>query len=267
MRITTLSFFFILGLFLTAQSYQVGPGDLLRISVTELEEIANKYRIDNLGYLTLPYLGRIEAKGETVPELVDSITEKLKLRFVNDPHVFVDLIEYNFRPISVIGAVKTPGRLTRLTGNIDLVEAIIQAGGVLENASDRILVMRKNPSGIGETLEISYNELMIQGESYLNIPLYPGDTINIPVKQPLVVSIIGEVNRPGELKFSRNSKITILRVIAASGGFTDYAKRHKILVRRDIRGEAKEFRVNLKAIQSNRQPDFVMEHNDVVIVP
>lgn len=250
-----------------SQTYRVGPGDLLKISVIELKEMDSDYRVDNRGNLNLPYIGVLSVQNATVIELQQKITEKLQDGFVNNPQVFIDILEYNFRPITVIGAVNKPGKLKRVEQNVTLIDAISQSGGVLENASDKIFVIRKTEEGLNETLEISYNQLMIEGLWYLNVPLFPGDTVNIPMEKPMVVSVIGEVNKPGQLLFSRDSKVTILRLIAAAGGFTDYAKRHKILVKREVNGQPTEIAINVKNIEKNKAADFVMQHNDVVIVP
>ena len=75
------------------------------------------------------------------------------------------------------------------------------------------------------------------------------------------------MNRPGEYKFTRDSRITILRVIAAAGGFTDYAKQQKLVIKREVGARAQKFTVNVRAIQDSGEEDFLMEHNDVVIVP
>ncbi len=250
-----------------AQTYRVGPGDLLKITVLEMEELNKEYRVDNLGHINLPYLGSLDVKENTATDLQEVISNKLQKEYMNDPQVFVDIMEFNFRPISVIGAVMEPGKLKQDPQNLDLLDAITQSGGVKENHSDRIFVIRKTPIGLNETLEISYRGLMIEGLSYLNIPLYPGDTVNIPVERPLVVSVIGEINKPGELKFSRESKVTILQVIAKAGGFTDYAKRHKVKIKREVNGEQVQIPINVKNIERNKEPNFVMQHNDVVIVP
>jgi polysaccharide export outer membrane protein len=258
----------VLGLVLpaTAQtSYRVGPGDLLKISVIELEEMENEYRVDNLGFLNMPYLGRVDVKNATILELQEKITDELKA-YVNDPQVLIDILEYNFRPISVIGAVKTPGKLKRLTRSLNLIDAISESGGRSDNAGDKIFVIRKTPENMSETLQISYRELMIEGDGSLNIPLFPGDTINIPVEQPLLISVIGEVNTPGEHEFSRSSKVTILRVIAAAGGFTTYANRRKVLVQRDVNGKKEQIEVNVRKVERNREVDIEMKDNDVVIV-
>lgn len=250
-----------------AQSYRVGPGDLLKISEVSLkEELDDEYRIDTLGYLKLPFIGRLDVRDKTVVELQTLITDALKEGTVNDPQVFIDIIEYNYRPVSVIGAVQQPGKLKRVGENIDLIGALTQSGGILETASDKIMVIRKTPQGLNETLEISYRKLMVEGLYYLNIPLYPGDTVNVPLERPLVVSVLGEVKSPGEFKFNRDSKVTILRVLASAGGFTDYAKRSKVIVQREVDGKTEEITLNIKAIQRGKSSNFEMNHNDVVFV-
>lgn len=248
------------------QEYLVGPGDLIKISVAELDDVEDNYRIDSQGHLSLPYLGRIDVQDKSLQDLTTTLTTAFE-KYVNEPHVFVEIVEFNYRPISVIGAVKEPGKLDRSGGNLKLVEALTLAGGLSDNAGDRIIILRKTPWQVDETLEISYREMMELGQAHFNIPLYPGDTINVPVAQPLVVSVIGEVNRPGEYKFSANTKVTFLRVIAAAGGFTDYAKRQRIVIKRQQNGQANDIEVNAKDIQANRAVDLSMAHNDVVIVP
>ena len=248
-----------------AQVYQVGPGDKLKVSVIELEEIGSEYRIDFSGNLSLPLLEPLNVQDKTVTEVREAITEALKKGFVNSPSVFVEIVEIEYMPIRVIGAVNNPGKLDGILQNIYLVDAITEAGGVLENAGDTISIMRR-AKGINETLKISYSQLMIEAKPHLNIPLFPGDTINIPVAQPLVVSVIGEVNKPGQHEFSRAHQVTILRVIAVSGGFTDYAKRNRVIVRRVNNGKSDEIDVNVRAIQEKGAEDFVIQHNDVVIV-
>ena len=250
---------------LNAQTYRVGPGDLLKISVVQLEEIDGDYRIDNTGNVNLPYVSKIEVKDLSLAELQERVTESLKT-YVRDPQVFIDVLEYNYKPITVIGAVKEPGKIKRMMQNVSLIDAVTQSGGLQDNAGDKIVVIRKSPAGISSTLEISYRDLMVEGKWYENIPLYPGDTINIPVERPFVVSVIGEVNKPGEHKFSRDGKVSILRVIAAAGGFTDYANKKKVLVKRENRGEPQEITINVRDIERNRATNFEMQHNDVIIV-
>lgn len=254
-----------------AQGYQVhyntGPGDLLKISVVNLDEMNGEYRIDTLGYVSLPYIGRITARGITITELQEVITQKLEEGYLKNPQVLVEVKEFRFRPISVIGAVQNPGRLETVDLDIDLLEAITQAGGVTPTAGNRILVMRKSSAGMNRTLTINLSKLLIEGEAKLNIPLFPGDTVNIPPQKPMIVSVLGEVMSPGEFKFSSDSRTTLLKVIAAAGGFTTYARQNKISIKRDVNGVAKTIKINAKSVRDGRIEDVEILHNDLIIVP
>lgn len=251
---------------LWAQEYIIGPGDLIKVSEMNYPQIQGEYRVNSLGYISLPELGRILVLGRTIADTQKAVSDEMK-KYLNNPQVLIEVVEYNYRPISVLGAVHRPGRLEGYSPNLTLVKALSQAGGVGENASDKVIVMRQTEAGLTETLEISYERLMFNAQAHLNIPLFPGDTVNIPVEKPFRVSIIGEINKPGEIEFSRRGKVTILRVIAAAGGLTDYARRRSILVKREVDGQAKEFKVDIRAITNGNENDFEMRHGDVVIVP
>ena len=50
----------------------VGPGDLLEVSVFEVEELSRiRLRVPHRGVVTLPLLGQIQAAGRTTSELED----------------------------------------------------------------------------------------------------------------------------------------------------------------------------------------------------
>jgi len=256
----------ILALGSSAQDYMLGPGDVIDVNVPDLEEMDGTYRVSNLGTVELPYLKTLSVTGLTLPELKMKIESMLKENYLNDPQVLLKIDEVHANPISVIGAVERPGPI-RESFEIDLLQALSLVGGRTENAGNRALIIRKGRSGESATLEIDLNKLLNEGVSYLNIPVFAGDTVNIPVQIPINIYITGEVNRPGELTFKDTDKITLLRVISKAGGFTDYAKQRKVLVKRDSRDEVEEYRVDVKAIKSGSQPDFVLQENDVVIVP
>ena len=55
----------------------IGPGDLIEISVFEVEELSKiKVRIPMRGSITLPLLGQIPAAGRTTLELQDLIAQR-----------------------------------------------------------------------------------------------------------------------------------------------------------------------------------------------
>lgn len=252
--------------FILVQDYSLGPGDLIEVQVMDLEEINGDYRVDSQGNIVMPYLDQVSVLNLTSQQLQEQITQGLKANVLNNPKVIVRVKEHRSKPISVIGAVKKPGRIPDNL-NIDLLGAITQAGGVSDNAGNRVFIMRRASNGRTSTLEINLDELLYQGKQHLNPPLFPGDTVNIPVDIPISVFITGEVVRPGEYQFSQKQKVTLLQVISKAGGVTDFAKEKKVSVKREVGGKLTEHILNVKAIKSGKKPDFEVLANDIIIVP
>ncbi|MDJ0839009.1 MAG: polysaccharide biosynthesis/export family protein [Acidobacteriota bacterium] len=259
------------------QSYPVGPGDLLRINVLELEQITGDFRVDENGNLLLPLLKEVGVKDRTLLQIRNLIGEQLmKGGFVNSPQVFVDIVEVVYKPIRVIGAVKQPGKITSMSPDMNILDALAEVGGLMENADDEFVVKRKGPAGITNKT-FKYSELIKEDEKDKYHPVLPGDTIAVPVKRPIIVSILGEVNRQGQMIFGGVTEVTILRVIAAAGGFTDYAKRGSVKIHRY--NEEKEgvevIEVDVRRILdrgkneavTDKNEDIEIKHDDVVIVP
>ena len=89
--------------------YVLGPGDQLMVQVVELPEFgARPYRVDADGSVGLPLLGRIRAEGLTLSEFETEVSAGLK-RQVLHPHLFTSVTEPRSQPVSVMGAVITPG--------------------------------------------------------------------------------------------------------------------------------------------------------------
>ncbi|CAH9018358.1 polysaccharide biosynthesis/export family protein [Candidatus Nitrosacidococcus sp. I8] len=108
---------------------QIGPSDLLRVNVFQVEELSKKeVRVGNNGMLSLPLVGSIKIEGLTAKELESEITEILGEKYLQDPHVSVSIIEHISKRFTVAGEVKKPG-LYPIQGSTTLLEAISIAEG------------------------------------------------------------------------------------------------------------------------------------------
>ena len=87
----------------------IGANDLLAISVYGAPELTRTVRVSAEGEIRLPMLKRrIVAKGKMPSALEDDIAGALsEEEILVDPAVTVTIAEYNSRPISVAGAVKS----------------------------------------------------------------------------------------------------------------------------------------------------------------
>lgn len=93
------------------------------------------------------------------------------------------------------------------------------------------------------------------------------------VKDPIVsvrqlqkhITVLGEVNRPGVIRFNHN-RLTLLDALGFAGDLTIYGKRENILVLRDQNGQMEMARINLTSADFMVSPFFYLQQNDVVYV-
>jgi|LakMenEpi03Aug12_release.lakeMendotaPanAssembly.Ray.scaffolds.fasta_scaffold67360_2 polysaccharide export outer membrane protein len=83
--------------------------------------------------------------------------------------------------------------------------------------------------------------------------------------QNFVVNVIGEVKIPGAKTFT-SEKVTIVDVIAASGGFGDDGKRNDIMIIREEAGNRTVHKIDFRDAHFYNSPVFQMQQNDLVFV-
>ncbi len=83
--------------------------------------------------------------------------------------------------------------------------------------------------------------------------------------QNFTVNVIGEVRNPGTKTFT-SEKVTIVDVIAASGGFGDDGKRNDILVIREDAGNRSVHKIDFRDAHFYNSPVYLMQQNDLVVV-
>ena len=262
----------------------VGAGDLLEISVFEVEELSKiRLRVPLRGVISLPLLGQIQAAGRTTAELEDEIRTRLQRKFMHDPQVSVFLTEHNSQRVSVIGAVRKGGVFT-LNRPIRLADALALAEGVTDEADRHVYVIRraplaavtgtgavgaarttKSPPGGDATAEvmapIDLSDLA-DGREELNVALRSGDVVHVPRAGSVYVG--GSVERPGS--FLLRGKTTVQQAILAAGGVKDVADWSDVrLYRKTPSGEVEVTSYDLEAFEQGK-PAPELQRNDVVVV-
>ena len=159
-------------------SYQIGPGDVLSISVWKEEGMQLEVLVRPDGEITFPLAGEIQAGGLTTKALSDVLVEKLK-RYIPHPSVTVSVLQSVSNKIYVIGKVNRPGEFTA-TGYLDVLQALTMAGGLTPYAdSDDIKIIRRTKTGSKMKL-FDYDEVISGERLDMNIILKAGDTVVVP---------------------------------------------------------------------------------------
>ena len=98
-------------------------------------------RVNNQGRIQLPMLDEdVPAACRTERELAEQVREKYK-KFVLNPYVTVAVQQFNSSPVSMIGAVTTPGRF-QLQRPVKMLELLSLVNGTSDKAGNSIELIR-----------------------------------------------------------------------------------------------------------------------------
>jgi polysaccharide export outer membrane protein len=248
-----------------SNDYQIGPRDLLEVRVLEIPDFNVERRVSDAGTIDLPMVGAFAVNGLTARAAADRLATVLMSKYVNRANVSIVIKQFANKPLSIVGAVATPGSLN-VSGRYTLLEAISAAGGLTSVAGKKIYVMRTASNGLSDVLEVRTEDLLRSSSAQWNIPVYPSDVVNVPPRTIVKVFCMGEVKNPGALEFDADDRISLLSVIAKAGGLTDRASKKIRIKRRGPDGKDDEIVVNYRAVVNGRIADPQLKPDDVVIV-
>jgi polysaccharide export outer membrane protein len=145
--------------------YTLDSGDRLRIVVFGQDGLSNSYVVDASGYIDMPLIGPVLARGATTDELTGRIANKLRQGYVNDPHVAVEVEAY--RPFFILGEVTQPGQYPYVA-DMTVETAVAIAGGFGPRAYRRTVTVTRLVHGEQVRMKVP-----------TSFPLRPGDTVNV----------------------------------------------------------------------------------------
>lgn len=199
------------------------PGDVLKVMISDDSGEAavfaalaqggttfDKVLVDAYGAISLPYLGKKKVSGLSLSEAEDLIRRGLKGR-AGEPQVHVELVSDLSGSVLVAGAVKNPGRFSKLKGPLTLLDAINQAGGpVLEPYLINVALRT------GKSVQVfNYQDLLAGG----NIPVPPNSEVVLDRARKRFVAM-GAVGDPG-LHDLPSATPSLLEVLGSVHGLSE----------------------------------------------
>ena len=129
------------------ETYRLDSGDRVRIVVFGQDNLSRVYGVDGSGYISLPLIGPVCARGLTTFQLAAE----------------VDV----YRPFFILGEVKKPGQFAYVNG-MSVETAVAIAEGYTERANERKVRLTRKFGGVTSTIIVA-----------TDYPLQPGDTIYV----------------------------------------------------------------------------------------
>lgn len=260
--------------------YILGAGDQLVLHVTDLDDITDRpLRIDPSGQIDLPLVGRVQAAGLTIDQLKAELKTSLG-KYITKPQIAINLTENQSRPVSVVGAVNSPG-VHQLEGPKHLLEVISMSGGIRTDAGPDVIVTREPRFGSlsapgakvvlssgFSTARFSLDALMSSKNPEDNILVQPGDVISVPKAD--LIYVVGDVKKAGGFPLSTHASVSLLQAVSLAEGLGPFASaKHARILRPSPGGDGTphEIEVDVQKIFAGQSPDVPLYANDVLFIP
>ncbi len=234
--------------------YQLGAGDVVRITVFQNPDLTLEARIGEAGLISYPLLGNVRIGGLSVRQAEKAVADGLRNgNFVKQPQVSLLVVQVRGNQASVLGQVNRPGRFPIEQADMRLSDLLALAGGITATGADTItLVGTRDGKPFRKTIDLPG---IFRGDNRDNdVPVQNNDVLY--VERAPVIYIYGEVQRPGAFRLERD--MTVMQALASGGGL-------------NLRGTEKGLRVHRKGADGKMQVltpslDDPLREGDVVYV-
>jgi len=169
-------------------------------------------KVDENGFIFVPYVGLIRAAGRTLSQLRETIRARLAEKTLN-PQVDVFPVDGQGRVVSIQGRVRTPGLYPIERPTERLLAMLARAGGVTEDPEVIRLKLRRGAA----TGEIWVQDLYDNPAN--DVALHTGDAL-IAERDRRIFTALGAVGRPSMVPFPVRD-LSAERAMGAVGGLID----------------------------------------------
>ncbi|HWK44783.1 MAG TPA: polysaccharide biosynthesis/export family protein [Stellaceae bacterium] len=141
--------------------YKLSAGDRIRVTVYGEPDLSGEFDVSDQGYVGFPLIGQIVVQGLTPTAVEKILIDKLGKDYLVNPRVNVQVV--NYRPLYIIGEVKTPGQYPYISG-LRMVNAIALAGGYTPRARKSPLYVKHADDATGTEHEVSEDTVVLPGD-------------------------------------------------------------------------------------------------------
>jgi polysaccharide biosynthesis/export protein len=163
-----------------APDYRIGPGDTLKVSVFQNDNLTVTLPVRPDGKISTPLVEDMVAVGKTPSQLGRDI-EKSLAEYIKSPKVsvVVTVALSIYSQVKVIGQVKTPESLPFREG-MTVLDAVLAVGGLSQFAAGNRAQLIRTENGKQTEIKVKLDSLLNSGDMKQNLPLRPGDVLVVP---------------------------------------------------------------------------------------
>lgn len=170
---------------ISAEEFILRPSDAIQLKIggvpaNDAKAVTSEYVIDGQGYINLPNLGRIKIAGLTLSAAQTVIETGYRSHDIYTRPTITITMGTVHRWVNIGGAVKTPQKIA-YKPDLTVLASIEASGGFSSSADqEKVRLVRADEVMIIDTKKIRANPS-------LDIPLEPGDHIEVPREEPPLV--------------------------------------------------------------------------------
>jgi polysaccharide export outer membrane protein len=206
----------------------LGIGDAISVQVYGRPELNITTYVSDDGTVPIPLAGNVAVEGLSPSKAGSAIASAFrKGNYLVDPQVTVLLVQFRSQQVSVLGAVRTPGRFV-VESRTTVLDLLAQAGGTTEDSSDVVVLLRPDKAGKVTRQTIDLKGLSQSDTPLPTLTLRGGDSVFVPPAEQF--SIYGEIRTPNMYRLESN--MTVVQAIARGGGITPRGSSSRIEIKR-----------------------------------
>ena len=156
--------------------YVIGADDLLTIRFWGDAQLSTDVVVRSDGKISVPLLNDLQAAGLTPEQLGDTL-EKAASKYITEPDATVIVREIRSRKVYIIGQGVTRSGTVTLNADMNVLQVLAAAGGLLEYADKGNIVIIRNEGGKERRFKFNYDDVIKGKNIRQNILLQPGDTV------------------------------------------------------------------------------------------
>jgi polysaccharide export outer membrane protein len=246
------------------EEYTLGGGDEIVVSVAGRPELSGTHIVGPDGRITLPVVGTVAVGDKSRDEAARSIDETIGKNYSGTISSTVEVTKYGSNHITLLGAIEKPGVIT-FDQPPSLLEVLARGGAVL-NPDKSVQTARKCViyRGDNQVMNVNISERFDGRRALNDIRLRRNDIVYIPDNQQSLISVLGEVTKPGPVRLDQNS--TLVSLLASAGGITEKAGNPIIQIVEPSTGKVQTIKFK-ELLTLHGGSDVTLHDGDIIYVP